>query len=69
MRFASMASIGAAALLIGLAPGARADDSDIPGMNRRTASFERPMRDNPEMRAFMAEAAPAPRRRPPSPPG
>jgi hypothetical protein len=63
MRFSSMASIGAAALLVASLPGGRAlaDDSDIPGMNRRSATFERPMHENPEMRPFMNQAAPAPR--------
>lgn len=61
MRFASMASIGAAALLAAMPPGGKAlaDDSDIPGINRRSATFERPMHENPEMRAFMNRAAPA----------
>lgn len=61
MRFASMASIGAAALLAAMLPGGKAlaDDSDIPGINRRSATFERPMHENPEMRPFMSRAAPA----------
>ncbi|WP_043360329.1 hypothetical protein [Belnapia sp. F-4-1] len=60
MRFASMASVGAAALLAAMLPGSKAfaADSDIPGINRHTATFERPMHENPEMRPFMNRAAP-----------
>ncbi|MBL6077883.1 hypothetical protein JMJ56_07695 [Belnapia sp. T18] len=60
MRFVSMASVGAAALLAAMLPGGKAlaDDSDIPGINRRTATFERTMHENPEMRPFMNRAPP-----------
>ena len=59
MRFSTMASIGAAALLAAALPGhkALADDSEIPGMHRNSATFERPMHENPEMRPFMGSAS------------
>lgn len=62
MRFSTMASIGAAALLAAMLPTGQAfaDDSEIPGIHRRSGTFERPMRENPEMRPFMNQAAPAP---------
>ncbi|MBK1657745.1 hypothetical protein [Paracraurococcus ruber] len=49
--------------------GARADDSDIPGLKRSTPGLERPMAENPDMTLFMTAeparpavpaAAPAP---------
>lgn len=62
MRFTSAASICTAVWLAAILPGPRAmaDDSDIPGINRRSATFQRPMHENPEMAPYRTMAAPSP---------